>query len=90
MRAVRALEKTVHCWHALRPLRALCLWSLFALTGCAARVASPARIEVPRDCIVSVELTPKTRCEGKDDQHLSCTGIDMRKRKDCEQVHVGR
>ena len=90
MRAVRALEKAARPWHTLRPLRTLCLWHLLALTGCAARVASPARIEVPRDCIISVALTPKTRCDGKDDQHLNCTGIDMRKRKDCEQVHVGR
>lgn len=53
-------------------------WILAALCGCAAREAQPASsLVIPRECILSVNLTPKTHCVGTDKQHMNCKGIEL-------------
>lgn len=60
------------------------------LAGCAAHTAKVAvpQVVVPRDCILSVALTPKTQCVGADGKPLNCVGLKLVKIRGCEQVKV--
>lgn len=67
-------------------------WILAALCGCAAReaqVKAPASsLVIPRECILSVKLTPKTHCVGTDKQHMNCKGIELTIITGCGQLAV--
>ena len=68
-----------------------CLWAIayLWLAGCAvAKKPVRAQVEVPRYCLESVQLTDKSECHGEDSQHLHCTGIEMKKKAQCETVRV--
>ena len=68
-------------------------WILAALCGCAARevqVKAPASsLVIPRECILSVKLTPKTHCVGTDKQHMNCKGIELTIITDCGLIQTG-
>lgn len=60
---------------------------LVLLCGCAARAPhSTAHITIPRECILSVRLSPKTRCEGPDKDHMVCVGITLTKISGCGTI----
>lgn len=68
-------------------------WILATLCGCAAReaqVKAPASsLVIPRECILSVKLTPKTHCVGPDKQHMNCKGIELTIITGCGLIQTG-
>jgi len=73
-------------------MRALWALAYLWLCGCAAQHKPVRRfeteVEVPRWCMEYVELTDHAECHGADVEHLSCTGLMLKKKVRCETVRI--
>lgn len=49
-------------------------------------LAAKPEIQVVRDCLLSIALSDRAECHGADVEHMTCTGILVTKRKNCEML----
>ena len=58
------------------------------LCGCAVRKPSAGQVVVNRDCMVSIELTDKTKCTAGKDGTLVCEHLKLTYLPGCPKVEI--